>query len=284
MPCLQSRAVPRPSVYRGSMSSGSTSSTLVWLRDDLRLDDNPALAEAAELGYPLTVVYVLDEASPGVRPLGGAARWWLHHSLTQLAAGLEAAGSRLLLRRGPAAGIIQDIAAETGATAPALEPPLWGTRTRHRRRRQGLGGGARPQGSELPGQPAVRALDGADRGRQPVQGLHALLEGVPERSRAPPSPGGAATAARARTRRRRGAPGQRAPSQAGTCSPAAGLERRTRQDLDAGRSRCPQPARGLPGRPGSGIRHRPGHPGRRGDQPALAAPAFRRNQPVPGLA
>ncbi|QCB96903.1 deoxyribodipyrimidine photo-lyase [Arthrobacter sp. PAMC25564] len=99
------------------MSSGSTSSTLVWLRDDLRLDDNPALAEAAQLGNPLTVVYVLDEASPGVRPLGNAARWWLHHSLTQLAAGLEAAGSRLLLRRGPAAGIIQDIATETAATA-----------------------------------------------------------------------------------------------------------------------------------------------------------------------
>ena len=83
------------------MSSGTLSSTLVWLRDDLRLDDNPALSEAASLGQPLTVVYVLDEASPGVRPLGGATKWWLHHSLAELAAGLEAAGSRLLLRRGP---------------------------------------------------------------------------------------------------------------------------------------------------------------------------------------
>ncbi|MGO4494267.1 deoxyribodipyrimidine photo-lyase, partial [Arthrobacter sp. 2YAF22_2] len=41
------------------------SATLVWLRDDLRLDDNPALAEAAALDSPLTVVYVLDEVSPG---------------------------------------------------------------------------------------------------------------------------------------------------------------------------------------------------------------------------
>lgn len=93
------------------------SSTLVWLRDDLRLDDNPALAEAASLGNRLTVVYVLDEASPGVRPLGGAAKWWLHHSLTSLAADLEAAGSRLLLRRGPAARIIQELAGATDATA-----------------------------------------------------------------------------------------------------------------------------------------------------------------------
>lgn len=92
------------------------SSTLVWLRDDLRLDDNPALAEAASLDGPLTVVYVLDEVSPGVRPLGGAAKWWLHHSLAALGAELAAAGSRLLLRRGPAARIIPELAAETRAT------------------------------------------------------------------------------------------------------------------------------------------------------------------------
>jgi deoxyribodipyrimidine photo-lyase len=93
------------------------SATLVWLRDDLRLDDNPALAEAAALGTSLTVVYVLDEESPGVRPLGGAVKWWLHHSLTRLGPALEAAGSRLVLRRGPAARIIQDLATETSADA-----------------------------------------------------------------------------------------------------------------------------------------------------------------------
>jgi deoxyribodipyrimidine photo-lyase len=98
------------------MPSGSDSSTLLWLRDDLRLDDNPALVEAASLDGPLTIVYVLDEASPGVRPLGGAAKWWLHHSLTALGADLAAAGSRLVLRRGPAAGIIQELAEDTGAT------------------------------------------------------------------------------------------------------------------------------------------------------------------------
>ncbi|MET3810299.1 deoxyribodipyrimidine photo-lyase [Arthrobacter sp. UYEF3] len=91
------------------------SATLVWLRDDLRLDDNPALAEAEALGRPLTVVYVLDEVSPGVRALGGAAKWWLHHSLASLAADLEAVGSRLLLRSGPAERVIQQVAEETGA-------------------------------------------------------------------------------------------------------------------------------------------------------------------------
>src|SRR5215217_1943964 len=95
--------------------ASSHPTSLVWLRDDLRLDDNPALSEAASLGLPLTVVYVLDEESDGIRPLGGATRWWLHYSLEGLAAALEAKGSRLLLRRGPAADVIQGLAGETGA-------------------------------------------------------------------------------------------------------------------------------------------------------------------------
>ncbi|TLM85608.1 deoxyribodipyrimidine photo-lyase [Pseudarthrobacter sp. NamE2] len=89
--------------------------SLVWLRDDLRLDDNPALAEASGLGLPLTVVYVLDDESGGIRPLGGASRWWLHHSLAALSAALEARGSRLVLRRGPSGDVIRKVATQTNA-------------------------------------------------------------------------------------------------------------------------------------------------------------------------
>ncbi|WP_374102019.1 deoxyribodipyrimidine photo-lyase [Arthrobacter sp. ISL-5] len=92
-------------------------STIVWLRDDLRLDDNPALAAAASLPDPMNVVYILDEVSPGIRPLGGAAKWWLHHSLSALSADLEARGSRLLLRRGGAATVIRELVEQTGAGA-----------------------------------------------------------------------------------------------------------------------------------------------------------------------
>jgi deoxyribodipyrimidine photo-lyase len=95
--------------------ASSDETSIVWLRDDLRLDDNPALIGAAALGLPLTVVYVLDEESEGIRPLGGATRWWLHHSLAALAAGLEAKGQRLILRRGPAEDVIQQLATETNA-------------------------------------------------------------------------------------------------------------------------------------------------------------------------
>ncbi|WP_131824215.1 deoxyribodipyrimidine photo-lyase, partial [Mycobacteroides abscessus] len=79
---------------------------LVWLREDLRLADNPALRAGIDHGGDLTVVVVLDEESHGIRPLGAASRWWLHHSLTALDAELRDRGSRLVLRRGPAADVV----------------------------------------------------------------------------------------------------------------------------------------------------------------------------------
>ncbi|MEN9620756.1 MAG: hypothetical protein RL499_949 [Actinomycetota bacterium] len=93
------------------------SPSIVWLRDDLRIADNPALAAAAERGAPVVVVYVLDDESPGARPLGGASRWWLHHSLTSLAAALAARGVSLTLRRGAASTVIPALVAQTGAGA-----------------------------------------------------------------------------------------------------------------------------------------------------------------------
>jgi len=45
-------------------------------------------------------VYVLDDAAAGPWKQGGAARWWLHHSLAALDGELRARGGRLLLVRG----------------------------------------------------------------------------------------------------------------------------------------------------------------------------------------
>ena len=59
----------------------SVAPSIVWFRDDLRVADHPALTAAVERGAPVVCVYVLDEESPGIRPLGGAAKWWLHGSL-----------------------------------------------------------------------------------------------------------------------------------------------------------------------------------------------------------
>ncbi|BDZ54214.1 cryptochrome/photolyase family protein [Agromyces marinus] len=95
----------------------STAPTIVWFRDDLRLGDNPALVAAAERGDPTIAVYVLDEQSPGIRPLGGAAKWWLHHSLERLASDLGERGVPLVLGRGAAAGVIRSLVDEAGAGA-----------------------------------------------------------------------------------------------------------------------------------------------------------------------
>ena len=90
--------------------------SLVWLRDDLRLADNPALVAALAAADSLAVLYVLDDESPEIRPLGGASRWWLHHSLRRLQRDLSAIGGTLILRRGPARQVVPEVAAEVGAT------------------------------------------------------------------------------------------------------------------------------------------------------------------------
>jgi len=88
---------------------------LLWLRNDLRLTDNPALLSAASHDR-LLPVFVLDtDESPALGP-GGAARWWLHESLAALDAALRQRGSRLLCVRGGAMATLVDLAARTGAT------------------------------------------------------------------------------------------------------------------------------------------------------------------------
>jgi deoxyribodipyrimidine photo-lyase len=88
---------------------------IVWFRQDLRLSDNPALAEAVASGGVVVPVYILDDTAAGAWAMGGASRWWLERSLAALDAALAAKGSRLILRRGDAADILPALAAESGA-------------------------------------------------------------------------------------------------------------------------------------------------------------------------
>jgi deoxyribodipyrimidine photo-lyase len=90
---------------------------IVWFRTDLRIADNPALAHAAAAGMPVLAVYIHDETAPDVRPLGGAARWWLAGSLESLAAGLSRIGGRLDIHRGDSHAVLSALAAATGATS-----------------------------------------------------------------------------------------------------------------------------------------------------------------------
>jgi len=104
-----------------------TAPTLLWLRRDLRLADQPALAAAMQEG-PVVPVYVLDDETPKHRKMGAASRWWLHHSLAALDRDLRAKGSRLILRRGKCDEELAKVAQEAGAvTVHAIRhyEPWW---------------------------------------------------------------------------------------------------------------------------------------------------------------
>lgn len=94
----------------------SSPSTIVWFRQDLRLDDNPALVEAAARGA-VVPVFILSPQEEGAWPPGGASRWWLHRSLESLAGALRERGSRLIVRRGSSLESLREIVAATGASA-----------------------------------------------------------------------------------------------------------------------------------------------------------------------
>lgn len=89
---------------------------LVWLRQDLRLADQAAFAAAVAGGGPVIPVYVLDDEVARQFRMGGASRWWLHHSLASLGDALESAGSRLILRQGRCEDALAAVAEEAGAT------------------------------------------------------------------------------------------------------------------------------------------------------------------------
>ena len=95
---------------------GAMGPTIVWFRNDLRIADQPALHAAVERGGPVICVFIL-ETDNGLRPLGAASRWWLHHSLERLGADLAKAGASLTLYAGAAAEIIPAVMEANGAGA-----------------------------------------------------------------------------------------------------------------------------------------------------------------------
>lgn len=90
---------------------------LVLFRNDLRLADNPALHAAVTSGAPVACAFILDDETPGPWRMGGASRWWLHHSLSALTHALSKKGGRLILRRGRLASEALALAHELNAGA-----------------------------------------------------------------------------------------------------------------------------------------------------------------------
>jgi deoxyribodipyrimidine photo-lyase len=86
---------------------------IVWFRQDLRLDDNPAFAAAANTGAPLLPIYILDDNNADEWKIGAASRWWLHQSLTSLDHSLD---GNLNFLRGKADEVLARLVRKVGAS------------------------------------------------------------------------------------------------------------------------------------------------------------------------
>merc|ERR1719353_29315 len=97
------------------------SPVIVWFRQDLRLEDNPALYHAVETGRPCLCVYISEcPAEDRGWGVSGAARVWLHHALTDLRKNLRSSlGSDLCVMDASSIGTVASLCslvAETGTT------------------------------------------------------------------------------------------------------------------------------------------------------------------------
>ncbi|MBU2956243.1 DNA photolyase family protein [Paracoccus sp. C2R09] len=85
---------------------------ICWFRRMLRLDDHPALVAAAREGAVVPLV-ILDPEEARLRPASALRQ---ARSLPRLEASLKSRHSRLIVRRGDPAQVLEAIARETGAT------------------------------------------------------------------------------------------------------------------------------------------------------------------------
>ena len=174
--------------------------TLLWFSRDLRLTDNPALAAAIVRGGPIVPVFVLDDLDAGEWAPAGASRWWLHESLRALDDSLRQRGAALVLRRGPAETVIDELLDQTGADAAywnrRYEP--WATPRGERLKTRLKNRGVEVRSFQFG--PDPRAVDGDDAEGRALSGIHAILEGLESDGRLRASGGRAGKNSRTRDR------------------------------------------------------------------------------------
>ncbi len=90
---------------------------LVWLRRDLRLDDNAAFYHALKRGGRVAAAFVFDRAILDSLPRADRRVEFIHGSVAALKAELQALGGDLLVRHGEAETEIVRLATELGVTS-----------------------------------------------------------------------------------------------------------------------------------------------------------------------
>jgi len=77
-----------------------SSTTIIWFRNDLRLEDNLALDAALSTNKPVLPVFIWDQKGYDIKSTGPHYWWWLKESLSKLSDSLNQYGSRLIIRQG----------------------------------------------------------------------------------------------------------------------------------------------------------------------------------------
>jgi deoxyribodipyrimidine photo-lyase len=89
--------------------------SILWLRRDLRLRDQPALHAARDTGGPVVALFVLDPAL--LRPAGAVRVAFLLRTLRTVDADLREHGGQLLVRQGDPVTVVPRVVREAGAAA-----------------------------------------------------------------------------------------------------------------------------------------------------------------------
>ncbi|OCX63184.1 deoxyribodipyrimidine photolyase [Thioclava sp. SK-1] len=87
---------------------------ILWLRRDFRFHDHRAMMAAHETGAPVIALFICDAQIEG---LGAAPKWRLGLAIEAFAKALSERGGRLILRRGNALRVLQEMISVTGAVA-----------------------------------------------------------------------------------------------------------------------------------------------------------------------
>ncbi len=85
--------------------------SLVWIRREMRLHDNPALFAATQRNAPCYALFVIDPHDH----LGSSSTWWLQKTLQSFQKSIAALGGSLIICKGDYLTIIQRVAKECRA-------------------------------------------------------------------------------------------------------------------------------------------------------------------------
>ena len=89
---------------------------VVWVRNDVRFHDNPAIYEAVSLGQPVILLYIFDTDPRAPSCGGSASRVWLEQSLEDFGPRAMQRGYGWVIREGSSCEVLKAVLRESEAT------------------------------------------------------------------------------------------------------------------------------------------------------------------------